>query len=191
MCAMTQMSSLTGLRFLRPYLQQDLPVVRHAAYLRFFSTTRSCLSSKQKKAQDEPGIKRNKVAIKSDVLAFGSLRNVVNLGREGTAAVDGVVEGIECRGKGPVEERREGKLRRKESENIRREKVKAEVRRARERDIVVMMRKAKELGLGDVVRGLDSELKLQEEKVEDPIGEEEVEHVDKEEVGGGKKAGDV
>ncbi|KAG4411631.1 hypothetical protein IFR04_015230 [Cadophora malorum] len=127
----------------------------------------------------------------SDVLAFGSLRNVVNLGREGTAAVDGVVEGIECRGKGPVEERREGKLRRKESENIRREKVKAEVRRARERDIVVMMRKAKELGLGDVVRGLDSELKLQEEKVEDPIGEEEVEHVDKEEVGGGKKAGDV
>lgn len=67
MCAMTQMSSLTGLRFLRPYLQQDLPVVRHAAYLRFFSTTRSCLSSKQKKAQDEPGIKRNKVAIKSDV----------------------------------------------------------------------------------------------------------------------------
>lgn len=64
---MTQMSSLTGLRFLRPYLQQDLPVVRHAAYLRFFSTTRSCLSSKQKKAQDEPGIKRNKVAIKSDV----------------------------------------------------------------------------------------------------------------------------
>ena len=61
------MSSLTGLRFLRPYLQQDLPVVRRAAYLRFFSTTRSGLSSKQKKAQDEPGPKINKVAIKSDV----------------------------------------------------------------------------------------------------------------------------
>ncbi|KAK0128161.1 hypothetical protein ONS95_000142 [Cadophora gregata] len=59
------MSSLTGLRFLRPYLQQDVPVVRHAAYLRFFSTSRSCLAATKKKRNLE-GV-GPKVTTKSDV----------------------------------------------------------------------------------------------------------------------------
>ncbi|KAH7403163.1 hypothetical protein BKA64DRAFT_668464 [Cadophora sp. MPI-SDFR-AT-0126] len=98
----------------------------------------------------------------SDVLAFGSLRNVVNLGREGASGIGG--------GAVLVDE----KTRKKEIEKVRREMVKADVEAARERDIVVMMRKAKELGLGDVVRGLDSELK-QEKKTGDLTDDGKVE----------------
>lgn len=35
------MNSSTGLRFLRPYLQKDLPAATKTAYLRFFSTSRA------------------------------------------------------------------------------------------------------------------------------------------------------
>lgn len=41
-----RMNSTTGLRFLRPCLHNDLSPVRKAAYLRFFSTSRTVLATK-------------------------------------------------------------------------------------------------------------------------------------------------
>ncbi|KAL2063726.1 hypothetical protein VTL71DRAFT_5531 [Oculimacula yallundae] len=47
--AIFAMNTTTGLRFLRPYLQQDLPALRRTAYLRFFSSSQPCCAASTKK----------------------------------------------------------------------------------------------------------------------------------------------
>src|SRR4051812_48771172 len=62
------MNTTPGLRFLRPYLQQDLPALKRTAYLRFFSSSQSCRSQLTKvkvRAVAQPY--RHKHSPKSDV----------------------------------------------------------------------------------------------------------------------------
>ncbi|KAH9215195.1 hypothetical protein DL95DRAFT_435709 [Leptodontidium sp. 2 PMI_412] len=61
------MNSTTGLRFLRPYLQQDLPALKRTAYLRFFSSSRSCLYLRNSEKRAVAPHSHNKRAMKSDV----------------------------------------------------------------------------------------------------------------------------
>lgn len=64
---MGQMSSATNLRFLRPYLQKDIPAVKKAVYLRFFSTTRSCRATYKVQNLASMGKALNKSQFKGDV----------------------------------------------------------------------------------------------------------------------------
>ncbi|CZT51901.1 related to lysyl-tRNA synthetase (lysine--tRNA ligase) [Rhynchosporium secalis] len=56
MCTSGQMTTNNGLRFLRPYLQQDLPALRRTAYLRFFSSSQSCRESVSKSRRAEKSV---------------------------------------------------------------------------------------------------------------------------------------
>jgi hypothetical protein len=59
------MNNTTGLRFLRPYLSKDVPVIRKSTYIRFFNTTTKCLAGPASKTKLSGTVKMKKVAVEN------------------------------------------------------------------------------------------------------------------------------